>query len=260
LNNHYYGTQSEYENSMLAGSWGRSTQVRPPRDIDILFFLPWSVYTRVDSLSVFTNKQSALLQEVKSVLAKKYSSTKLRADGQVVIVPFYSYSIEVVPAFKLVGGDFWVCDTNSGGSYKKTNPIAEQGSVMYSNTLTKGNTRDLIKMIKTWQKNCHVSLKSFVIELLVVDFLRSWQYAGKAAVYYDWMVRDFFLYLTSKKSSCVVVSGTFEVIWLGDTWFSKAVSASQRASKACEYEASQEQFNASREWQKIFGTYVPLII
>jgi hypothetical protein len=63
LNNHYYGTQSEYENSMLAGSWGRSTQVRPPRDIDILFFLPWSVYTRVDSLSVFTNKQSALLQE-----------------------------------------------------------------------------------------------------------------------------------------------------------------------------------------------------
>ena len=37
LNRHYYELSSETENSMLIGSWGKDTRVKPPRDIDILF-------------------------------------------------------------------------------------------------------------------------------------------------------------------------------------------------------------------------------
>lgn len=258
LNSYYYGNSSDYLNSMLIGSWGKSTEIRPPRDIDVLFCLPWSVYTRIESNAFSTNKQSALLQEVKRVLQVTYSSTRMRADGQVVVVPFLTYSVEVVPAFKLSGGDYWICDTNSGGSYKASDPIAEQNNVTYSNNASKGNTRDLIRMAKCWQGHRNVPLKSFCIELLAIDFLRSWQYAGNSTVYYDWMVRDFFGYLLTRANGYVFVPGTYDLVPLGDKWLSRAISAHNRASKACTYESAKEDFNAGWEWRKVFGEFVPL--
>lgn len=47
LNRHYWGVESETANSLLVGSWGKQTRVRPPRDIDVLFELPVSVLGRV---------------------------------------------------------------------------------------------------------------------------------------------------------------------------------------------------------------------
>ena len=258
LNAHYYGSNSEYSNSMLIGSWGKSTDIRPPRDIDVLFALPWSVYTRIDSNAFSTNKQSALLQEVKRVLQTTYTTTRMRADGQVVVVPFLTYSVDVVPAFQLSAGDYWICDTNSGGSYKTSDPVAEQNKVTNSNNVTKGNTRDLIRMAKCWQGNCNVPLKSFCIELLAMDFLESWQHAGCSTVYYDWMVRDFFGYLETKVNGYVFVPGTYKLVYLGDSWHSRAVSAHNRANNACAYESAIEDFNAGWEWRKIFGDFVPL--
>src|ERR1700732_401414 len=70
LNKHYYGVASGSANSMVVGSWGKSTRVRPTRDIDVLFVLPYSVYERYQGKS--GNKQSQLLQEVKAVLSKTY--------------------------------------------------------------------------------------------------------------------------------------------------------------------------------------------
>ncbi|MEW6141498.1 MAG: hypothetical protein AB1733_25020 [Thermodesulfobacteriota bacterium] len=46
LNRHYYGVSSSFSNSLFVGSWGKSTEIRPPRDIDLLFILPVSVYYR----------------------------------------------------------------------------------------------------------------------------------------------------------------------------------------------------------------------
>ena len=80
LNRHYYGIASGYSHSMLVGSWGKKTRVRPPRDIDVLFELPYSVYQRYEQKT--GNKQSQLLQEVKDVLAKTYSTTKMRGVGR----------------------------------------------------------------------------------------------------------------------------------------------------------------------------------
>src|SRR5262249_17339879 len=63
LNREYYNLSSDYANSILVGSWGKETRVRPPRDIDVLFVLPDDVYWRFQRRS--GNKQSQLLQEVK---------------------------------------------------------------------------------------------------------------------------------------------------------------------------------------------------
>src|SRR5262249_35901092 len=46
LNREYWGHESDSWNCIVEGSWGKGTQTRPPRDVDILFVLPYSVYTR----------------------------------------------------------------------------------------------------------------------------------------------------------------------------------------------------------------------
>jgi len=241
---------------MLIGSWGKSTQIRPPRDIDVLFILPYSIYQRYEQVS--GNKQSQLLQEVKRVLTATYPNTTMRADGQVVLVSFVSYAIEVVPAFALTNGQYWICNTNDGGKYETTDPNAEIIKVKNSNNATKDNTRNLIRMMKCWQGYCNVPLKSFCIELLAVEFLASYEYKDKSTVYYDWMVRDFFKFLIGKSGSYVFAPGTIKIIWLGSDWKSKAESAYNRACKAVKFEADEMPYNAGGEWQKIFGTDIPI--
>jgi hypothetical protein len=255
LNSYYYGTTSGYSNSMLVGSWGKNTEVRPPRDIDVLFVLPDSVYQRFQSRQ--GNRQSQLLQEVKDVLARKYARTNIRGDGPVVLVPLSTYSIELVPAFKIYTSQYYIPITAKGGSYKTFDPDAEIAKVKNSDSSTNGNARALIRMMKRWQEYCSVPIKSFWLELIAIDFLAWWQYRDKSTTYYDWMVRDFFGHLIGKANSYLSVPGTGEIMWIGDSWKSKAESAQGRAVKACKYEADNNPYYAGDEWQKIFGDFIP---
>lgn len=260
LNRWYYDSYSSINNSFLVGSWGKNTEIRPPRDIDVMFVLPYSVYERYEKVT--GNKQSKLLQEVKNVLQASYPNTKMKADGQVVIVPFESYAVEVVPAFLLKNGRYWICDTNDGGKYKESDPDAEIAKVRTSNDDTKGNTRDLIRMLKRWQEYCSVPMKSFWLELLAIEFLPTWQHKGNGTTYYDWLVRDFFRWLSVKGKSSLnylIVPGTAEILWIGNDWASKADSAKGRADKAAEYDNGTTRYPclAGEEWQKIFGDFIP---
>ncbi|MFN4057783.1 MAG: SMODS domain-containing nucleotidyltransferase [Roseinatronobacter sp.] len=254
LNSHYWGSSSDTANAKYIGSWGKFTRIRPPRDVDVLFELPQSVYEKYQNRA--GNKQSQLLQEVKGVLAAKFPSTDIRGDGPVVKVPFTSYNVELVPAFPLKGGGYWVCMTNDGGQYKKADYDAEMKVVKDSNDLTKGNTRNLVRMMKCWQGYCDVPLKSFWIELIAIEFLQTWEHRDKSSTYYDWMVRDFLKHLEGKVYGNVYAPGTYEQMYLGNAWLSKAQSARQRAEKACNLEKDYP-YTAGEEWQKIFGTDIP---
>lgn len=255
LNLHYWGSTSKTANSKFVGSWAKRTRIRPPRDVDVLFELPWSVHTRYELR--LGNRQSQLLQEVRSVLSASFSRTNIRGDGPVVLVPFSAFNVELIPAFRLSGGDYWVCLTDSGGRYKKADYDAESSKITYSNQLTNNNTRDLVKMMKRWQSYCSVPLKSFLIELTAMDFLDSWGNRGKSSVYYDWMVRDYLAYLVAKQNGWVFAPGTYEMMFLGNAWASRAETALARARKACTHEANSEPISAGEEWQKIFGSDIP---
>src|SRR4029078_3635203 len=112
------------------------------------------------------NKQSQLLQEVKDELAKQFGNTIIRGDGPAVVVSLSAYTVEVVPAFRLQSGRYWICMTNNGGYYKEADYEAESAQITQHNSRTNDNTRDLIKMMKRWQSHCSVPIKSFWIELL----------------------------------------------------------------------------------------------
>jgi hypothetical protein len=254
LNAEYYGIDSESEHGILEGSWGKGTQTRPPRDVDILFVLPYETYQRFEQRQ--GNKQSQLLQEVKETLEGTYSTSHLRGDGQVVVVNFANgHGVEVVPAFALDNGKYWICNTHGNGSYKTIDPTGVIAAIHNSDVNSSRTTRELVRMLKRWQSYCNVGdyLKSFQMELVVIDFLKTVNYSLTTRALYDYVVRDFFAYLISRKNTYVYVPGTFEAVWLGEAWLSRAESAYARAAKASEYEVNELPVSAGDEWQKIFG-------
>jgi hypothetical protein len=255
LNRAYYGTNSEIDNSFFVGSWGKDTAIRPPRDVDIYFLLPPAVYNRFQTYA--WARQSALLQEVKAKLAITFPNTDMSGDGQVVVVNFGSYSVEVVPAFLLVQGGYWICDTNNGGTYKKTDPWAEVNQLEAADSANGRNLRPLIRMLKAWQAYCSVPIKSFHIELMASEFIAQSPWRLNDFFYFDWITRDFFAYLYHRANGVILVPGTFETIYLGDAWQSRAAMAHGRAVKACDYEYNNQVADAGNEWQKIFGTDIP---
>ena len=133
LNRAYWDNGDDSSNRLLIGSWGKTTRVRPPRDIDLLFRPPLDVYHRFNERS--GNKQSQLLQEVANVLRATYSQTTIRGDGQVVVVGFNTYQVEVAPAFAYEPGGFLICDTNDGGRWKQVDPEGELAALEQADTL-----------------------------------------------------------------------------------------------------------------------------
>lgn len=255
LNRNYYGVSSETANSLLIGSWGKHTRVRPSRDVDLIFLLPDEVFHRYQQRT--GNIQSQLLQEVKNVLLQTFPQTDMRGDGQVVVIPFTTTPVEVAPGFLCQDGSILVCDTNNGGRYMFSTAQAELQALNDADQRYAGNARPLARMFKQWQRHCNVPLKSFQIERLAADFLSIYSHAQQGLFYYDWFCRDFLAYIISRANSSIVMPGTGEWIWLGDDWLSRAKTAYAAAVKACEYERANENVLAGLYWQDIFGAHIP---
>lgn len=253
----YYDQSTDNPPGFIVGSWGKGTAIRPPTDVDIFFELPVEVYHRINSNN--GNVQSQLLQEVRGHLVGTYPQTAMRGDGQVVTVGFNTIAVEVVPAFRYDDqGRFYMPNTNDGGSWKLVDPVAEIATIESVDRASVGNTRILARMLKTWKRECGVPLKSFQVELLVAHFMANYAYREYDYYWYDWFLRDFFIYLCGRAWTNIVVPGTLEVINLGNEWHSRAVSARDRALKACEYEYNDWTVLAGEEWQKIFGSRIPI--
>lgn len=248
----YYPNQTFTSSSYLkVGSYGKGIASKPRSDLDMLFILPNHVYWRFDQVQ--GNKQSQLLQEVKRALVGTFPNTDLRADGQVVLAPFGTYHVDVVPAFKRDDGTYVIAHTADGGKWTKSDPAAEYREIQYVDGVTAGKSTHLNRMVKAWKRECNVDLKSISLEVLVHEFLKQWYWRLQTVYYYDWMVRDFFAYLLLYVNGRTRVPGTTEWIDLGDCWFSRCQSAYARALKACEYEKVDLGVFATTEWQKIFG-------
>ncbi|WP_441278591.1 SMODS domain-containing nucleotidyltransferase [Tardiphaga sp. 172_B4_N1_3] len=250
----YYGHSTDDPPGFVVGSWGKGTQVRPPKDLDLFFVLPSEVFSRIEARA--GNKQSALLQEIRAELLDKYTQSDLRADGQVVLIAFNSLAVEVVPVFAITNNQFVMPDTNDGGRWKIVDPIAQIKLVDTTDTQCGGNARNLARMVKLWKRENNVPLKSFVLELLVVHFLRQHHNASRDFFWYDWLVRDFFIYLGSLVGGQLTLPGTGDVIQLGTDWARKAETATEISSVACSYEYNDWTIIAGEEWQKIFGTRI----
>ena len=257
INQDFWNSASDTAHSLYVGSYGRGTSIFTS-DIDIVVDLPWSEYTRYNAYS--GNGQSALLAAIRSSLQKTYSSSKIRADGQVVDISFSDgITFEVVPAFRYSDNTgYCYPDTNNGGSWKSMDPKSEIDSFNGRNSICNGNLKRLCRMLRAW-KNQHTALMSgILLDTTVYRFLQSYEYAGNSFTYYDWMLRDYFKYLLDNAD---------KTYWdkPGDTGGVKreysirddARYAYNKALEALEAYRNDYTYSWHKNWRDIFGTKFP---
>ena len=255
LNKDFRGIDNDCLYSLYVGSYGRGTAIHVS-DIDILYILPWTYYTKYNSYQ--SNGQSALLQAIRDSIKQTYPVTYVSGDGQVVKVWFSDdVEFEVVPCLEYSDGSgFCYPDTNNGGSWKSTNPKPEINAINVWNSLTNNNLKRLCRMIRAWKDNCNVPMGGLLIDTFAYRFLSSWEYKDKSYMYYDWMTRDFFKFLSEQDDSQyywkAVGSGQF--IYPKGKFSAKAKTAYSNAISALKYEDQKDEFMSNYYWRNIYGT------
>lgn len=255
LNKHYWDSESDTLHSLQIGSYGRGTAINGISDLDMVFILPWEVYHRFNKYE--SNGQSALLQEVKSVIVKTYSSTDVGGDGQVVAVKFSNHTVEVLPAFENEDGSFKHADSNDGGSWKTTNPRAEIKEINRLDNNCSNNLKPLCKMVRAWKNKVGVGIGGLLIDTLCYNFFKSNnEYKDKGLAYYDRMVRDFFKYMSEQKKdqSYWYAPGSNQKVDKKDNFVAKAKKAYKNCLKAIE---NEEKKKAYKLWKDVFGKQFP---
>jgi hypothetical protein len=252
LHQHYYGHPYTGDTKRIVGGYGKGTAVRPVRDVDLLFQLPNEEYKRYKDYE--SNGPSQLLQDVKGVLQTRYPATadKMRGDGHVVVIPFVTHTVELLPSWKTTSGKYFIPDTHDGGSWKLVDHTAEMVNVDGSNVLSDGLTRNLVRILKAWQHECSVPIKSLALELLAIGVLNGSQgsnYKGQ----WSRLITDSFGELVRRVDHVEPMPGTGDRFSYGNDWQSRATSAVERASRALELEVAGDVGSATREWQKVFG-------
>lgn len=257
LNKDFWNSESDTAHSLYVGSYGRGTEIHIS-DIDVLFQLPYEKYAQYNAYA--GNGQSALLQEVKSSIEKTYKSY-MRADGQVIMVNFTDgICFEIIPGFINEDGiSYTYPDTNSGGSWKVTNPRAEIKELTESNNRWNKNLKRLCRMARAWKEVWDVPIGGLLIDTLAYNFMKNWGYRDKSFVYYDWMSRDFFEYLKDQNEQQQYwhAPGSNQLVYRKGKFEYKALRCYNISLEAIQKESDGYEWSAKQKWREIFGTKFP---
>lgn len=260
LNTDFWTTTSDTAHSLYVGSYGRNTAIAGFSDVDMIFQLPYSEYVRYNNY--VGNGQSALLQAVKASIEKTYATTSIRADGQVILVPFTDgITFEVVPAFEYENGSFTFPNANNGGSWQITNPRPEIKAVRDRNAATNGNLVPLCRMMRDWKNKWSVPIGGLLIDTLAYQFIETWEYRDKSYVYYDYMCRDFFKWMANQDENQEWwrAPGSGQYVWGKGLFQYKAKRCYNLSLEAIDHEMAipKREWSAKQKWREIFTTNFP---
>ncbi|AXE36753.1 SMODS domain-containing nucleotidyltransferase [Chromobacterium phragmitis] len=257
LNTDFWTTTSDTAHSLYVGSYGRNTAISGFSDVDMIFQLPYSEYVRYNKY--VGNGQSALLQAVKASIEETYATTSIRADGQVILIPFNDgITFEVVPAFENENGSFTFPNANDGGSWQITNPRPEIKAIRDRNTVTNGNLVPLCRMMRDWKNKWSVPIGGLLIDTLAYQFIDTWEHRDKSYVYYDYMCRDFFKWMANQDENQEWwrAPGSGQYVWGKGLLQYKAKRCYNLSLEAIEHEMAtpKREWSAKQKWREIFTT------
>lgn len=254
LNKDFWNSESDTNHSLYVGSYGRDTEIHVS-DIDMLMKLPYSYYETYNNYQ--GNGQSALLQAVKNSIQKTYNSF-IKGDGQVVVVDFTDgIRYEILPCFvNKDGHSFTYPDTHDGGQWKTTDPSPEIKAIREANIAWNYNLKRLCRMARVWKDVWSVPIGGLLIDTLAYDFMSKWKYRDKSYAYYDWMVRDFFLYLSqqNKDQNYWYAMGSGKRVYREGAFEYKALRCYNISTEAVLHEANEQSWSANQKWKEVFGT------
>lgn len=258
LNLDFWNIDSDLYHSFYTGSYGRGTAIGLTSDVDMLFQLPPQLYARFNAY--VTNGQAALLREVRASLQNTYANTDIGSDGCVVVVPFADNIVfEVQPAFRNTAGTFTFPDSGGGGKWRPANPKAEIDEIGNVDAAANGNLKSLCKMARIWKDIWTVPISGLLIDTLACSFIRNWTSRDKSYLYYDWMSRDFFDYLSGQDESKMywLSPGAGQYVWRKGSFEYKAKRCRNIAVEAIQYATNGNEWSARQKWREIYGTAYP---
>lgn len=253
VNSEYWFSESETNNSLYVGSYGRATEIYTS-DIDIIVSLPWSVKERFDKR--IGNIQSQLLTEIKDKLSQTYPSSDLSSDGQVIVISFSDgVRYEIVPAFKYSDGRFCYPDTHNDGSWKMMNPKEEMNSFNLRHRVHNYTMKKFCRMIRSWREANNITISGELIDSIVYDFYSNNSYTNKDPfIYFDWLTRDFFKYLSVNTHKKWYTPGTYRTLEIKYPHITedKAEEAYNKSLEAIKDEVQYPNL-AKKTWREIYG-------
>ena len=256
LNLDFWSIDNDTRHSLQVGSYGRRTAIDGVSDLDMVFELPAEDYERYKKLE--KNGPSAMLQEVRTSLLKRYPKSDVRADGQIVAVNFAGgYRVEVLPAFLDANGDYIYGDTNDGGTWKLTKPRPEIKAVNDLNNETNGNLKDACKMLRAWKNNVGVGISGLLIDTLAYNFFNQTNdYDDAGWSDFPAMFVSLFAYLggLDPEQEYWAAPGSGQRVKRKAKFQSKAKKAAARCQEAVDADGDEARADV---WRKVFGGKFP---
>lgn len=251
LNKSFRDTESKTANTLQVGSFGRKTGINGISDLDMLYIMPkakWETYK--------DNGQLKLLQDVRAAILARYPNTAVRVDRLVVTVTYTNFHVEVQPVFEQDDGSFKYPDTSNGGCWKFTKPRAEMKAFAELDEQKNLNLRRLSKMVRAWRNKHGVVMGGLLIDTLAYNFLNSTSdYDTKSYLYYDWMSRDFFKYLSElPKQDRYNAPGSGQHVKVKKSFQRKAKKAYHLCLDAIDAEKTS---SVNKKWKKVYGRAFP---
>ena len=110
-------------------------------------------------------------------------------------------------------------------------------------------------MARIWKDHCSAPIGGLLIDTLAYNFMEGWAYKDKSYAYYDWMMRDFLMYLKNQSSTqnYWLAPGSARHVYRAGNFEYKALVSYNIAVFAVDYESKEQSYSASLKWKEIFG-------
>lgn len=255
LNKDFWGLDSDTAHRRQVGSYGRGTAIHGISDLDMVFELPLATFEQYEKRQ--NNGPSQLLQAVRQSLVARYPRTEIKGDGQVVVISFGSYVVEVLPAFWDAESDgYRFPDANDGGSWRLCKPIKEMEAVDARSLRTNRNYKHVCKMLRAWKNSNGVNMGGLLIDTIAYNFFsQDARYdAATYASYPDLMVSVFSYMGGLEHQDYWAAPGSGQRVHSSGRFQSKAKKA---AAKCVEAKDADKEPRKARLYREVFGRSFP---
>jgi hypothetical protein len=255
LNKDFWDQDSDVYHRRQIGSYGRQTAIHGISDLDMAFELPWELYEKYSKYQ--GNGPSQLLQAVRQSLKTRYPTTEIKGDGQVVVIQFNNFVVEILPAFVDKDCDgYRFGDTNNGGSWRVCKPIQEMAAIDKRNGETNRNLKHVCKMIRAWKNEHGINMGGLLVDTLVHNFFgQNAAYNDKSYGDYDKLFVSLFTYLGGlEHQDYWAAPGSGQRVHSSGKFQHKAKKAAAKCQEAVDADTEKTKIKL---WREVFGRSFP---
>jgi hypothetical protein len=248
--------------SILSGSYGRKTAIRPLHDIDLFL-----IFTMDGSGNGKGLRPDEFLKRVKQALETEFRGKQARLQNRSVNIEFSGTGIgfDVVPALEDLRQPrvYWIPDVRRG-EWIRSNPRKHIEACDAANTGAMQRLKPLIKGIKRWNQLQGKPVPSFLLEVMAYEGIASFRPESHLAVYAQGMAHLFQFMSESIRKDWKDPAGLGPPINDGideghlQQGQQRLLGAARKAARALERERAGDMPEANAFWLELLGTDYPV--